>query len=182
MASKIFFLTTMILVGVASRVLPHLPNFTPLGAMALFSGFYFKNKNYALLPLIVLALSDLIISGYYGPVMFYVYGGFLLTFIIGRAVSTHQSPFPKIFISSLTAAVLFFVITNFAVWLHTNLYTKDLPGLIASYIAAIPFFRSSLLGDLTFTTVFFGAYEAARRLSLQQQKTASRRGSTGIPH
>ena len=78
---NLFFLISIILLGVFSRLLPHPANFTPIGAIALFSGFYFKNKNYALLPLITMALSDLVISGYYGVVMFYVYGSFLLAFL-----------------------------------------------------------------------------------------------------
>ena len=75
---QLFFLTSIVLLGVFSRLLPHPANFTPIGAIALFTGFYFKNKNYALLPFVIMALSDLVISGYYGVVMFYVYGSFLL--------------------------------------------------------------------------------------------------------
>ena len=164
---NLFFLISIILLGVLSRLLPHPANFTPIGAIALFSGFYFKNKNYALLPLITMALSDLVISGYYGVVMFYVYGSFLLAFFIGRFFLQSSSPYNRILISSLSTSLLFFIVTNFAVWFHGTMYSKDLTGLLASYFAAIPFFRNTLLGDLFYSFTFFSAL----RFSLTFLKT-----------
>lgn len=156
MGHKIF-LIGMITLGVASRLAPHLPNFTPLGALALFSGFYFKSKKYALLPLATMAISDFATSGYYGPVMFYVYGSFLLTFLIGKLLQKNLSPF-RLLVLSLLSSCLFFTVTNFAVWLHGTMYTKDMPGLINCYVAAIPFLRMAILGDLFYSFVIFGSY------------------------
>lgn len=169
---QLFFLTSIVLLGIFSRLLPHPANFTPIGAIALFSGFYFKNKNYALLPLITLALSDLVISGYYGPVMFYVYGSFLLTFFIGRFLLRSNSSSNRILISSLSTSLLFFIITNFAVWFHGTMYSKDLTGLMTCYFAAIPFFRNTLLGDLFYNLTFFTAHYFS---TIWRKKSASQK-------
>lgn len=146
-----------------SRLLPHPANFTPLGAISLFSGYHFKNRNYALLPLITLAVSDLFISGYYGVIMFYVYGGFFLTFLLGRFFVHQKRLLASGTAAAIVSAVLFFLITNFAVWFHGTLYPKDLSGLLSSYIAALPFFRNSLLGDLTYNFTFLMAHKFSRR-------------------
>lgn len=167
---QFLFLNSIILLGVLSRLLPHPANFTPIGAIALFSGFFFKNKNYAFLPLITLAFSDLVISGYYGPVMFYVYGSFLLVFFIGQFFLRLSSSPNRILISSLLTSLLFFIITNFAVWFHGTIYSKDLAGLITCYFAALPFFRNTLLGDLFYNFTFFAALKFAPVL-LRTQKS-----------
>ena len=167
------FLISIILLGVLSRLLPHPANFTPIGAIALFSGFYFKNKNYALLPLITMALSDLLISGYYGIVMFYVYGSFLLTFLLGRLFLQSSSSYNRILISSLSGSLLFFAVTNFAVAFHGTMYTKVLTGLLTSYWAALPFFRNTLLGDIFYNFTFFSSLKFATTL-LKTQKIPSK--------
>ncbi len=163
MMRQIFFLTAILILGVASRLLPHPANFTPLGAIALFSGYHFKNRNYALLPLIALAASDLFISGYYGAVMFYVYGSFFLTFLLGRFFVRQERLLVSGVAAATVSAILFFLITNFAVWLHGTLYARDLSGLLSSYIAALPFFRNSLLGDLTYSFTFLTALKLSHR-------------------
>lgn len=170
---QLFFLTSIILLGIFSRLLPHPANFTPIGAIALFSGFYFKNKNYALLPFITMAVSDLLISGYYGPVMFYVYGSFLLTFFIGRFFLRSNLSHNRLLAGSLSGSALFFIITNFAVWFHGTMYSKDLTGLITCYFAAIPFFRNTLLGDLFYNFTFFAALKFAPAF-LKTQKIPSK--------
>lgn len=155
--SQTLFLISIISLGVASRILPHPANFTPIGAIALFSGFYFRNRNFALVPLLSMAVSDLLISGYYGPVMFYVYGSFLAIFLLGRLSLRTRSPSSHLFAASLAGSLFFFVVTNFAVWLHGSMYAKDLNGLLAGYLAALPFFRHTLLSDLFYNLTFFSA-------------------------
>jgi len=68
----------------------------------------------------------------------------------------------NILLASVSASVLFFIITNFAQWLSYPLYTKDIPGLITCYVAAIPFFHYTLLGDLFFVGILFSAFELAK--------------------
>jgi hypothetical protein len=90
--------------------------------------------------------------------MWAVYGSFLLSGGIGLYVRNHKSVL-SVAMGTVLASVLFFFITNFAVWYGTNMYTKNLAGLINCYIAGIPFYRNTLMGDLFFTGLFVGGYE-----------------------
>lgn len=140
------------------RLLPHPPNVAPIAAMALFGGVYL-NKKYALIfPLLALFISDLFIGFYGASMMAFVYGSFLLTGCIGIFLKNHKKP-AVIIAASLFSSLLFYLITNFGVWLTGTLYPKTLSGLLESYIMAIPFFRNTLIGDLLYTGIFFGSYE-----------------------
>lgn len=162
---QMIFLLSLIVLAAGARLLPHAPNFTPLGALALFSGYFFPNRNYGLLPLMALAISDLLLGGFYGPVMFYVYAGFALTFLLGRLVVQQRVRLGRVLGTSLVSSILFYLITNFAVWFHGSLYPHNLAGLMESYVVALPFFRNSLLGDFFYNTVFFAAYSLAYQKS-----------------
>ncbi|MBI2011334.1 hypothetical protein HYS91_01065 [Candidatus Daviesbacteria bacterium] len=151
---------TFILIAVSVRLLPHPANFAPITALALFGGVYLSKKYAFILPLLALFLSDLAL-GFYGREMFYVYGSFVLSGIIGLWIRDRKK-LATIAIGSLLASILFFLITNFGVWANPNSwYSRDFQGLIQSYIAGLPFFRNTLLGDLFFTGAFFGGYEVA---------------------
>ncbi len=148
--------------AVIARLLPHPPNFAPIAAMAIFGGVYL-NKRYALiLPLFALFLGDIFI-GFYSPVvMFSVYGSFILTGLIGLWLKRGKNPINVIF-AAVGSSVLFFLVTNFAVWLG-GWYPKNITGLVESYTLAVPFFRNTLLGNLFYTSAFFGGYELVLRL------------------
>jgi len=147
-------ISAIILSGIVFRILPHLPNFTPIAAMALFGGAYLRNKNLALLiPFLAMFISDLII-GFHGT-MWAVYLSFAFIVFIGRNLQENKSV-GKIFGMSIASSALFFIITNFAVWLGSTFYTQDFSGLLTCYAAAIPFFNYSILGDLFYNTLFFG--------------------------
>lgn len=157
------------ILAVASRLLPHAANVAPIGALALFIGataLAFKSKNERIaaytLPIVALAISDVMIGLYSWQVMASVYVGFAITIGLGLLVrkSYHWS---TIAAASLAGSVIFFLLTNAAVWAFTPMYAKDFSGLLASYTAALPFFRNSLVGDIVYTGVLFGAYELARR-------------------
>lgn len=153
---------SLIILGLLARFLPHLPNFSPLAAVALFSGFYLRRRYAFLLPLAILLISDYFISGYYGSVMFYVYGSYLLIGVLGVAFRSTKV-FPRVIAGSLLSSLLFFIITNFGVWADPLFfYPRTFSGLVECYVAALPFFRNTVLGDLFFTSALFGAYELAR--------------------
>lgn len=154
-----------IILGALSRLVPHPANFAPIAALALFGGVYLRRRDAIIVPLLTMLVSDLFISGYYGPTMFYVYGSFILIGIIGLWLRTHKSPV-TILASSLFASSLFFTVTNFGVWTG-NWYPHNLTGLVACYTAAIPFFRNTILGDLFYTGLFFGGYELAKHLQVR---------------
>lgn len=152
----------IIFIAAALRLAPHPPNFAPIAAMALFGGAYF-NRGYAfLVPIVAMLASDLFI-GFYSPVvMGSVYGSFILAGLIGLWLKKRKSP-RNVILAAIGSSVLFFLITNFAVWLG-GWYPRSLTGLIECYTLALPFFRNTILGDLFYTGVFFGGYELVLRL------------------
>jgi len=148
----------LILVGVSLRLLPHLPNFTPIAAIALFGGVYFSKKIALTTPLLAMLISDIFL-GFYRPIlMVFVYGSFLLCSVLGFWLKRHKNCY-TICGSSILGAVLFFLITNLAVWGFTPWYPKTFSGLIQCYLMALPFFKNTLLGNLFYVSCFFGAYE-----------------------
>lgn len=156
-----FFIFAAILL----RVLRHyniigLPaNFAPIAAMALFSGTYFLDRKQAfIVPLVAMIISDAFI-GFYNPlIMLSVYLCFSISVLIGVYIKKNKS-LTNVIGSSLLSSVIFYLITNFAVWGFGNWYPFTVSGLMQSYIMAIPFFKWTLLGDLFYVTVMFGSYE-----------------------
>lgn len=157
---KIEFLLAVgfIIVGVVLRLLPHPPNFSPIAAVALFGAVYLSRKTAFLLPIAAMIVSDVFLGFYEPTVMAAVYISFLLCVIVGLWIKKHKS-FLGVVSGSVLAGVLFFLITNLAVWLFTAWYAKTLAGLVECYTLALPFFRNTLLGDIFYTGVFFGTYE-----------------------
>lgn len=146
----------IILIAVILRLLPHPANVAPITAMALFGGVYL-NKKYALVvPILAMMISDIFL-GFHNTILF-VYLSFLLIGLIGIFIKKIKSA-QTILISSFMSSILFFVITNFGVWLVGNLYPHTAEGLINAYILALPFFRNTIIGDLLYAGLFFGAYE-----------------------
>ena len=158
--NKFLFIAGLVLFATISRFIPHPPNFAPIAAIALFSGTYFENKKIAfLLPFSALFLSDLFLGFYTG--FWVVYFAFALIILFGFLLKKNIK-FGTVLGAALLSSISFFVITNFGVWMSGMLYPMNLGGLIACYVAAIPFFQNSLIGDLVYTGVLFGAYEIVK--------------------
>lgn len=166
----------VILAAGASRLIPHPPNLTPIAAMALFGGAHFADRRLAFaIPLAAMFLSDLVI-GLHGllPV---VYASFALVVCIGFWLRSQTSAL-RVAGAALAGSVTFFIVTNFGVWAWGSLYPKTLDGLVAAYVAAIPFFRNTLIGDAAYTALLFGGFALLQRLA-----AASRRaGRPGAGH
>lgn len=156
------FIIVIALLSFGIRLLPHAPNFTPVGALALFAGVYLAKKHWwgLFLPLFIMFTSDLFIGFYDFKLMAVVYGSFLLYALIGKIVPKQNPLF--VLGGALGGAVFFYLATNFAVWAFSPWYAKSFEGLMLSYTLALPFFRATLLGDLLFTGLFFGAFEFAK--------------------
>jgi hypothetical protein len=167
--TNIRFLTLAVIVLAAalSRLLPHPFNFTPIGAMALFGGAYFTRKSWALVvPLLAMLLSDAIL-GFHGS-MWAVYGSFVLIGLLGR-VLLRQVTVSRLLLASTLSSVLFFLVTNFAVWLESGgMYPATPAGLLACYLAGLQFYQqdvfgnlflNTVMGDLFFTTLLVGSFE-----------------------
>jgi hypothetical protein len=158
MNNRILFIAVSIFVIAFARILPHPFNVTPIAAIALFGGAMFSKRWMAfLIPMAAMLVSDIFIG--FHNTMWAVYLSFGLTVLLGMNLSNDRSPI-KIGVSSLAGSVLFFLITNFAVWYGDTFYTQDLAGLMTSYAAGVPFFRNGILGDLFFNLVLFGGYQA----------------------
>ena len=159
---RFLVLAFMILAAAASRLIPHPPNMTSLTAVALFGGAYLSDRRLAfLVPLTALFVSDLVLGFYHH--MEVVYLSFALIVAIGLWLQKHRTALP-IAGAALVSSVLFFVLTNFGVWLFDAFYPKTVEGLIACYVAAIPFFQNTLIGDLFHTAVLFGGFAISERL------------------
>lgn len=163
-------ITLIVLFAALSRLIPHPSNFTPIGAMALFGAAYYSKRHLAfLIPIFSMWISDLILnnvvySAYFNHfVWFYkgsvfTYGAFVLIVVLGMFLLKKINVSNLIF-SALSASVIFFVVSNFGVWLTSGMYPHTFSGLIACYIAGIPFFHNTLLGDFVYAGVMFGSFE-----------------------
>lgn len=153
----------IVVFGILFRLIPHVPNIAPIGALMLFGGAYLPKK-LLFLPMLALLISDFFI-GFYGIDMLYVYGSYFLVGMIGLWLRSHKNPM-NVLGSTLVSSILFFLITNFGVWAPpNNWYPHTLDGLLTSYTMAIPFFRNSLIGDIGYTIILFGGYELVQRFS-----------------
>jgi len=161
----------IILLAVITRLLPHPPNFVPIGALAIFSGAKINDKRAFLLPLLAMFFSDFILG--FHSTLIYVYASFFLMVLVGRSIKNKQN-YKTIFAASLFSSLLFFIITNFGVWLSFNMYPKNINGFIQCYFMAIPFFRNTLLGDLFYTFSFFYGYQYSVMIVAWWQKTLRR--------
>jgi len=170
---RFFIITGFILLAALSRILPHPYNFTPLGAIALFGAAYFTDKKWAILiPLLAMWVSDVLLNNFFyssfyegftvfTSAMFWVYGSLILIALLGMKF-LKKVTIPRVLGSALSASVIFFVVSNFGVWLASPMYPQTLEGLIACYTAAIPFFHNTLAGDVIYCATLFGAFEYAR--------------------
>lgn len=152
----ILFVITAILAG---RLLPHAPNFSPLASLLLFGGAYYSKKRWILWSFLALFISDVIIGFYAWPVMVSVYVSFLLTALVGFYLRRRVSIY-SVALASLGTALLFFLVTNGAVWYFGDWYSHDWSGLMLCYTLAVPFFKNTLLSNVLYSGLLFGAYEA----------------------
>jgi len=169
--------TLLILFAALTRLFPHYPNFTAIGAMAIFGGIVIKDKKLAfLLPLGALFLSDVClqfftsIHGFYGKEQIFVYSAFIL--ITGLAMFIRKQNVATIAFAAVWSGILFFLISNLGVWLLSPFYPNTLAGLAACYWIAIPFYNgeitgsfllNSIVGNLFFSAILFGAYALVKQ-------------------
>ena len=155
---EIIIALLFVLIVVGLRLLPHPPNFAPITAIALFGGVYLSRKIAFTLPIVAMVISDIFIGYYEIKLMICVYTAFLLCVMLGFWLKKHKK-WQTILGSSVLSALIFFILTNFAVWIFTPWYAKTLSGIIQCYVMALPFFKNTLLSSLFYTTIFFGVYE-----------------------
>ncbi len=151
----------LIVLAAALRIAPHPWNFTPVGAMALFSGAVLKDRRLAFIfPLVALFAGDVFIGLY--KLMFIVYASFLVNVAIGLWLRDRRT-IARISLATLLGAVQFFLITNFAAWQFLGGFPHTASGLRACYIAGVPFFWNTLAGDALYAALLFGSFALAER-------------------
>jgi hypothetical protein len=154
--------TAIVFAAAALRIIPHPMNFTPIGALALFSGAYFSSRRAAVaVPLLSLIAGDIFIG--FHTLMPYVYGSFLVSIVIGFWLRRTKTA-PRIGGATVAGAVQFFLVTNFGVWaLSIGNYPKTEAGLAACYLAGMPMFGNTLAGDAFYAALLFGAMALAEK-------------------
>ncbi len=157
---KLLVLTGFVVLAVLSRFLPVPPNFSPIMAIALFSGVYFTEKKLAyLLPMAAMLISDIFLGLHWD--MFAVYASFAIIVALGSSMK--KIAVSSVVLNSLAGAVIFFIVTNLSVWMTSGMYSYNFAGLLSCYEMAVPFFRNTLASSLIYSAVMFGSYELATR-------------------
>ncbi|MCI5071800.1 hypothetical protein MRY82_02505 [bacterium] len=148
------------------RVFPHAPNFTPVGALAILNGRTQSKKQAVLSIVVAMIVSDFLLAQIYGytflsSISLFVYLAFIAQTFLGRALKNVKG---GVFLAALTGALSFFIITNFAVWATSGMYSKNLSGLMACYKSALPFFRMTLISNLVWTPILVYGYQYLNKI------------------
>lgn len=186
--NNFWLITGLISAAVIFRILSNtffFFNFTPVIAIALFSGAKFQDKKWSvIIPVVSLFISDVILSylnnfDIFHNTILFTYGSILLVILLGRLLNSERLNISKTVSFTLLSSLLFFVITNIGVWLFSNMYTLDLTGLTKCFVLALPFLQKSIAGDLFFATVLFGVYElVSKKLTAGSKDMAWQKSST----
>lgn len=157
----------IILIAIVTRFIPHMPNFAPITALAIFSAVYLPKKQAIVIPLVARLASDLLLGFFAWPLMVAVYASHLAGVAIGLWVKKSSegsaSRWLKIGSAGLFSSAIFFLVTNF-VMLYPTSYPQNFAGLVLSYTNALPFLRGTLMGDVGYSLALFGGYAVARYL------------------
>jgi hypothetical protein len=178
-------LAILIVLGIAARFWIETPNFKPVAAFALFGGFFFRKPSLAIVGMIfVMTISDLQLGFYPWQLMVCVYLSLAISVLLGMTIRSRVgkkriswSHLAGFLGASLTMSTLFFLLTNGAVWLMGGWYPLTLAGLAECYLAGLPFYRWTILGDLFFTTITVSCfsmvvwYSTYRQLDSKKQAT-----------
>jgi hypothetical protein len=168
----------LLAIGVLGRWAQPEWNFTPTAAVAALGGFYFRRLLPAvLLPVSVLVISDVLLAPHDSwPVFATIQLMMLVPVLIGRSARDRSGPQAawRWVLCGVVPATAFYVVTNFAVWAFTGLYEKTLAGLAQCYVAAVPFYRAMLAGDVFYLIVLGGCLAIAHAASKSTRMAAAR--------
>jgi uncharacterized protein DUF6580 len=159
--ARFWLALTLVVVGVVLRVMPHPWNFAPIGAIALFGGARFDRRYFAIgIPLLTMFVGDAFIG--FHSLMPVIYATYALIAVIGMFLRD-RTTIPAIGGGVLLSSTIFYLTTNFAVWAMGTTYAKSAAGLVACYIAAIPYFGNTLASDAIYAAIFFGTFAVVER-------------------
>lgn len=156
---RILWLIAALSIALLSRLVPHAPNWTAVGALALWGGTFFQKRSWSLVvPLAVLIISDLVLG--FHSTMIWVYAGFLLVTLLGWVLPPSLGA--KFWVpGSLVGSLVFFIVSNFGVWMSGELYSKTWEGLVGCFVMAVPFLWSAMAADIFFNSIFAITYVLA---------------------
>ena len=159
---RLIALISAIAAAAALRLVPHPPNFTPIGAMALFGGAYLGRRWLAFAaPIAALLLSDLVLGFYAGMWVQYIAVALIVLLAMG---ALKRISFLRVAGVAVASSVMFFLVTNFGTWALSGMYPLTAGGIAACYVAAIPFFQNTLAGDLFYSALLFGGFAIVERV------------------
>ena len=152
-SKKEIFPISLILILAFARLIPHPPNFTPIIAVAIMSGYLFRNIYLSFATLIITMLLADSFIGFYDNI-FFVYVALLFIVYIFYKIGSKIN-FKNLFLFSIFGSFIFYLISNFGVWYFGSLYEKNFNGLIECYFLAIPFFKNTLISTIIFSYASF---------------------------
>ena len=166
---------SLTVLGAVARLLPHAPNFAPVGATSLFAGARLPRWQAYLVPLVALAVTDPSLSPFYGfqpysKYLLFSYLSVLISVWLGRRLRNTESV-SRIAAVTVVNSIQFFLITNFGSWLWFQAYPRTAAGLASCYVAAIPFFGWTLASDVLYTAILFGLYAWLSRTVATSERT-----------
>lgn len=156
--SNLWILIALVGFSIFARLTPHPANFTPLAALALFGGYILPGRWAVAAPVAAMIISDVFI-GLHSLILFTWGSLAVIAWLASRRLNT--ASIENLGLFSLGSSMIFFVITNFGVWMEGKLYARTLEGLISCYYNALPFLRGTVVGDLVYTAIIFSAYAFA---------------------
>lgn len=154
-----FLALILVVIGVIFRVVPHPDNFSPVTAIALFSGVTLPASIALSVPLLVMMISDLFI-GTHG-LIWLTWSSFFVVTCLGLLIQ-RNARFRSVLLGTLGASIFFFLISNLGVFLFENMYPRTWNGFVQCYVMALPFFKNTLLGDLIYGFAFFSLFYLAK--------------------
>lgn len=149
----------LITIGVFFRAMPHPDNFNPVTAIALLGGVTLPVWLALTIPLLIMIVSDFLIG--FHDLVFFTWAFFVLMTFVGLFIQKNPKVM-SVFLGAAGGSVLFFALSNLAVFLFENMYPKTWAGFVECFTMALPFFQNTLLGDLTYTTILFGLFAVAK--------------------
>jgi hypothetical protein len=171
--SDLLLVAFLIGLGIAARLLPHAPNFTPLMASTLFAAAMLRHRGLAVLvPFVAMPISDLVIGPDDWRIKAVIYATMLLPVFAGVLARRHRLIF-SVAPAMLSCSLIFFVTTNFAVWAFSGMYSLDWAGLITCYIAALPYLKQTVASDLLWTGALFGSAYLVQRSARARRANAA---------
>ena len=162
---------SLLIIGIGSRLIPHYPNFTAIGAISLFGAAFGGRRSVAIvIPYLAMLFSDMILNNVIYAARFpddykhfiflyrgalWSYAAFGLIVMMGYMLFKNGVNLNKVLLGAIGSSGIFFLLSNFGVWASTGAYPVNFGGLLACYTAGLPFLLNQVLGDLFYSLSLF---------------------------